>query len=96
MEKAMVPSNPDARRIMEDEDEVEVSSLRWWDFGDKIGEDDEEKEIQQIELEEHMTDVWEKVGAGGLERWVARVKRDTDEREDEEKEKFAEAEEDYE
>ena len=46
----MVPSSLDARRKTEDEDKVEVSSSRWWGFGDKMGEDDEEKASQLIEL----------------------------------------------
>ena len=91
------PVQRDAHREMEGEDDkMDVNLLQWWDFGDKAEEDGEERAIHQVELEEHMADIWERVGGDDLERWVAKVKRDMDEREECEKERSDKAWSDYE
>lgn len=84
------------KRAREDEEQIDVNSLLWWDFGEKVDEDGDERAIQQVELDEHMADVQERVGGGDMGRWVADVKSDMDQREYDEKDKFNEALEDYE
>jgi hypothetical protein len=55
-------------------------------------EDGDEREIRKVELKEHMAEIWGKIGGGSLERWVAKIKRDMDDGEDEEKERWGETE----
>ena len=52
------PEKNELKRVREDgegdENEMDVNVLQWWDFGEEVEADAEEKAIQQVELEEHI------------------------------------------
>ena len=53
------------------EEEVENPS-KWW-RSDDLGD---EALIGQVELQDHLQEVWEKVGGHSLEKWIAEVRQD--------------------
>jgi hypothetical protein len=62
----------------------------------KSMDDDGDVAIATVELADQIQEIWEKIGEGKLEDWVAEIKKDLDEREDTSTEQMMEAMEDYE
>ena len=63
-----------------------------WGWGMPMEEGGDELPIQTVELEDRMAEIWEKIGGESLERWVAKVKSDMDNRENDEKERLQDTE----
>jgi hypothetical protein len=74
----------------------EPHPLKWWDTGQNMEQDDDDVEISQVELIEHIGEIWKKVGGEDLEKWVSEIMMDMEERDEDEQMKIVMAEEDYE
>ena len=71
------------RPRLEDEipfDEDESHEMKWWNQGGASEEDGGGVAISQVDLREHVDEIWEKIGGRRLERWVAEIREDGYER----------------